>query len=35
LPQPLERFAFYERANEAFAIIQVMGERRPCASSPG
>mmetsp|Transcript_5746 Transcript_5746/g.10945 ORF Transcript_5746/g.10945 Transcript_5746/m.10945 type:complete len:176 (+) Transcript_5746:14-541(+) len=27
--QPLERFAFYSRAKEAYAIVQASGERRP------
>ena len=28
----LERFAFYERAKSAFAIVQATGERRPYAN---
>ena len=27
--KPLERFAFYERAKKAFAVVQASGERRP------
>lgn len=27
--EPLERFAFYERAKKAFAVVQVGAERRP------
>ena len=28
----LERFAFYERAKNAYAIVQAVGERRPYAN---
>ena len=27
--EPLERFAFYDEAGKAFAVVQCVGERRP------